>query len=301
MKTLLLIAVLLLSITSSSQSMEEKILLEQVKKRGIKTNINWSPEIGGFNFERKSRDYQIIYDLRVHIKDSLYNVFNEAKKLKKAKEKLEKKIFTLNRLVEEHGTIYVTGYSEYGEEYNYYKWSKEDEEYLTPLNKGKMASYDAKMARIKDEEKKFAISFLENFKIKYGDYVIKCYRENKDNYLRENEIMNEFVNEYEKAFDIHASKAPVHLSNEAIREVMIEIREEFKNSKEYKEKEAIKNSRLKAGIAELNKAQKAYNYNLTHLEKFSTSELREMYMSFKDKRSFQTEAELVRIELLKRK
>mgnify|MGYP003610532148 CR=1 FL=1 len=214
--------------------------------------------------------------------------------LEKEKLKLDRKISTLNRLVEEYGTIYVTSDS-----YNY-DWTKEDEEYLTPENKEKMATYNAKIAKEKNEKKKFNISFVENFKIKYKDHVIKCYKENKDYILYSTDIKTEYLKEYEKALGYNYS-AGYDYPDENIREVMIEIIEDFKNSKEYKDGEARKDSRMREGISELNKAQKQYNYNMTHLEKYSTPELRKMYIYFSDKKSFQTEAELVRIELLKRK
>ena len=156
MKTLFSISLLLLSITSFSQSIEDKILLQEVKKREIKTDINWTPQVGGFNFERKLKDYKIISDLRNHIKDSINSDYREQMKLIEAKSRLEHKIYTLNRLVEEYGTIYVTSDS-----YNY-NWSKEDEDYLTPKNKEKMASHNAKLA----EEK--VIREYEERKIDYG-------------------------------------------------------------------------------------------------------------------------------------
>lgn len=89
--------------------------------------------------------------------DSIKKIEDElAINLEKAKLKLDHKISTLNRLVEEYGTIYVSSDS-----YNY-NWTKEDEEYLTPENKEKMASYDAKLA----EEK--VIREYEERKIDYG-------------------------------------------------------------------------------------------------------------------------------------
>lgn len=227
--------------------------------------------------------------------DSIKKIEDElAINLEKAKLKLDSKISTLNRLVEEYSTIYVTSDS-----YNY-NWSKEDEEYLTPKNKEKMASYNAEISRKKDEKKNFNISFVENFKIRYKDYVIKCYNENKDYTLYSTDIKSEYLEEYEKILGYNYSAA-YDYPDKNISEVMIEIKEDFKNSKEYKDGEARRNTRIRNGLAELNKAQKQYNYNMTHLEKYSTPELRKMYIYFSDKKSFQTEAELVRIELLKRK
>lgn len=79
------------------------------------------------------------------------------------------------------------------------------------------------------------------------------------------------------------------------------VNEKVINSQEYKDEKVRRDLRIKNGIAELNKAEEQYNYNMTHLEKYSTPELRKMYIYFSDKKSFQTEAELIRIELLKRK
>lgn len=227
--------------------------------------------------------------------DSIKRIEDQlAKNLEYERLALQRKISILNSLVEDYGTIYVTSDS-----YNY-NWSKEDEEYLTPKNKEKMATYNAEISRKKEEKKKFNISFVENFKIKYKDYVIKCYNENKDYTLYSTDIRNEYLGEYEKVLGYDYS-AGYYYPDQEIRKVMIEIKENFKNSKEYKEGEARRNARIRNGLAELNKAQKQYNYNITHLEKYSTPELRKMYIYFSDKKSFQKEAELVRIELLKRK
>lgn len=227
--------------------------------------------------------------------DSIKRIEDQlAKNLEYERLALQRKISILNSLVEDYGTIYVTSDS-----YNY-NWSKEDEEYLTPKNKEKMATYNAEISRKKEEKKKFNISFVENFKIKYKDYVIKCYNENKDYTLYSTNIRNEYLDEYEKVLGYDYS-AGYYYPDQEIRKVMIEIKENFKNSKEYKEGEARRNARIRNGLAELNKAQKQYNYNITHLEKYSTPELRKMYIYFSDKKSFQKEAELVRIELLKRK
>lgn len=147
----------------------------------------------------------------------------------------------------------------------------------------------------------FVNSSLEKFKIKYRDYVIKCYRENRFNNYSKYDIKAEIDKEYENKYNMNALGNSEKFSVETIKEVMTVIENEFKNSKEYKDAEAKKNEKLRSFTEELNKAQKAYNYNMTHLEQYSTPKLREMYMYFKDKKAFQTEAELIRIELLRRK
>lgn len=311
MKSLLTIILLALSFTASAQTVFDlgpdglptaKYLREQAQKelemkmnnRTIKAKERLAQGKSVSKSQQEALDWT---ETRINKRksDSIKKIEDElAINLAKAKLKLDSKISTLNRLVEEYSTIYVTSDS-----YNY-NWSKEDEEYLTPKNKEKMASYNAEISRKKDEKKNFNISFVENFKIKYKDYVIKCYNENKDYTLYTSDIKSEYLEEYEKVLGYNYA-AGYDYPDKNISEVMIEIKEDFKNSKEYKDGEARRNARIRNGLAELNKAQKQYNYNMTHLEKYSTPELRKMYIYFSDKKSFQTEAELVRIELLKRK
>lgn len=154
--------------------------------------------------------------------------------------------------------------------------------------------------QIEENYYEFGISYLENYKIKYRDHLIKCSRENIANNLYKAEIKDELDKEYEK---VYGMSAPItdKFPNNIIRDFINENDFQFSQSKEYKDAEERKNSKLRAQLAVLNKAQKEYNYNMTHLEKYSTPQLREMYMYFSGKKSFQTEAELVRIELLKRK
>lgn len=311
MKSLLTIILLALSFTASAQTVFDlgpdglptaKYLREQAQKelemkmnnRTIKAKERLAQGKSVSKSQQEALDWTEAH-INKRKSDSIKKIEDElAINLAKAKLKLDSKISTLNRLVEEYSTIYVTSDS-----YNY-NWSKEDEEYLTPKNKEKMASYNAEISRKKDEKKNFNISFVENFKIKYKDYVIKCYNENKDYTLYTSDIKSEYLEEYEKVLGYNYA-AGYDYPDKNISEVMIEIKEDFKNSKEYKDGEARRNARIRNGLAELNKAQKQYNYNMTHLEKYSTPELRKMYIYFSDKKSFQTEAELVRIELLKRK
>lgn len=147
----------------------------------------------------------------------------------------------------------------------------------------------------------FAPSYLENFKIKYRDYLIKCYRENKTDEYLPSRVKGEIDTEYKKTYNMDAVGFSEIFSGETIQKVLTEVQKEFESSKEYIDGENKKNARLKAGVTLLNEAQREYNYNMTHLEKYSTPELRKIYLYFKDKKSFQTEAELVRIELLRRK
>ena len=311
MKSLLTIILLALSFTASAQTVFDlgpdglptaKYLREQAQKelemkmnnRTIKAKERLAQGKSVSKSQQEALDWTEAH-INKRKSDSIKKIEDElAINLAKAKLKLDSKISTLNRLVEEYSTIYVTSDS-----YNY-NWSKEDEEYLTPKNKEKMASYNAEISRKKDEKKNFNISFVENFKIKYKDYVIKCYNENKDYTLYTSDIKSEYLEEYEKVLGYNYA-AGYDYPDKNISEVMIEIKEDFKNSKEYKDGEARRNARIRNGLAELNKAQKQYNYNMTHLEKYSTPELRKMYIYFSDKKSLQTEAELVRIELLKRK
>jgi hypothetical protein len=150
---------------------------------------------------------------------------------------------------------------------------------------------------------KFATSYIENYKIKYRDYVIKSYRENRNNWARKinaDDISTELTNEYKKVYNTYPPNYGYDTWGN-INDAMREVEKEFENSNEYIDGKAVKESRLKAQLAELNKAQKEYNYNMTHLEKYTTPQLREMYIYFKDKKSSQMEAELVRVELLRRK
>lgn len=311
MKTLLSIALLTISLTVSAQSVfdlgpdglpTKKWLREQAERdfemkmtaRIMKAEERLAQGKSISKSQQEALDWD---EARINKRksDSIKKIEDKiAFNIEETKRKLERKISTLNRLVEEYGTIYVTSDS-----YNY-DWTKEDEEYLTPENKVKMTSHNAKISKEKDEIKNFSISFIENFKVKYKDYVIKSYKENKGYTLYSTDIKSEYLKEYEKALGFNYS-AGNYYPDDTIREVMKEIIEDFKNSKEYKDGEAQKDARLKAGIAELNKAQKQYNYNITHLEKYSTPDLKKMYLYFSDKKSFQTEKELVRIELLKRK
>jgi hypothetical protein len=154
--------------------------------------------------------------------------------------------------------------------------------------------------QIEENYYQFGISYLENYKTKYRDYLSKCLKENSAKNLSRDDIKDELDIEFEKAYGVSAPSTD-KFDSQTIWKVMSEVEFEFSHSKEYKDDEERKNSKLRAQLAELNKGQKEFNYNMTHLEKYTTPQLREMYIYFSDKTSFQTEAELVRIELLKRK
>ena len=204
MKSLLTIILLALSFTASAQTVFDlgpdglptaKYLREQAQKelemkmnnRTIKAKERLAQGKSVSKSQQEALDWTEAH-INKRKSDSIKKIEDElAINLAKAKLKLDSKISTLNRLVEEYSTIYVTSDS-----YNY-NWSKEDEEYLTPKNKEKMASYNAEISRKKDEKKNFNISFVENFKIKYKDYVIKCYNENKDYTLYTSDIKSEYL------------------------------------------------------------------------------------------------------------
>lgn len=175
-KILLSIALLTLSFTASAQTVFDlgpdglptaKFLREQAQKelelkmnnRTIKAKERLAQGKSVSKSQQEALDWT---EARINKRksDSIKKVEDEiAINLKNEKLKLDRKISTLNKLVEDYGTIYVSSDS-----YNY-NWTKEDEEYLTPENKEKMAAYDAKLA----EEK--VIREYEERKIDYGSGV----------------------------------------------------------------------------------------------------------------------------------